>query len=374
MKQSQKTIAIFTGTRAEFGLLKPIMQAIDKHPKLHLKVLVGGLHLVQQTERDITDAGFTIAAQIPMQREGESGRIADSIAMGMGIIGFGAVISRIKPDVVLVLGDRIEAMAGAAAASVGGLHVAHVHGGDRAEGVADEAIRHAITKLSHLHFAASAQSARRIIRMGEPEEYVFNVGSPAIDALAQMPEADDSVLASCGFGDEPYAMVLQHPVGLTDAQETRHMKATLKALGKMPSLVVMPNQDPGCQGIRKAIVQGKVQFVEHLKREQFIALLKRAAVLVGNSSAGLIEAAALRKGGVPVVNIGPRQNGREKPGNVIECDYGVESVSAAIKQAVNKPPRCRKHPYGEGKAGEQIAKLLAKINLKKLPVGKQNRY
>ncbi|HCD31294.1 MAG TPA: UDP-N-acetylglucosamine 2-epimerase (hydrolyzing), partial [Phycisphaerales bacterium] len=147
-KTNTKTIAVFTGTRAEFGLLKPVMQAIDAHPKLKLKVLVGGLHLVQNTECDITDAGFNIDGQIPMQRPGESGRISDSIALGMGMIGFGAVISRIRPDVVLVLGDRIEAMAGATAASVGGLHVAHIHGGDRAEGVADEAKRHAITKLS----------------------------------------------------------------------------------------------------------------------------------------------------------------------------------------------------------------------------------
>lgn len=374
-RSKTNTIAVFTGTRAEFGLLKPVMQAIDAHPKLKLKVLVGGLHLVQNTECDITDAGFTIDGQIPMQRPGESGRISDSIALGMGIIGFGAVISRVRPDVVLVLGDRIEAMAGAAAASVGGLHVAHIHGGDRAEGVADEAMRHAITKLSHIHFPASAQSARRIIRMGEPKELVFNVGSPAIDALTTMPGADDMVLANCGFSpDEPYAMVLQHPVGLSVTEEARHMRATLKALGQMSSLVVMPNQDPGCEGIRDAINRSKVKVVEHLKREQFIALLKRAAVLVGNSSAGLIEAAAVRDGGVPVVNIGPRQNGREKPGNVIDCEYGVESVAAAIKQAMSKPPKCRKHPYGDGHAGKQIANILARLDLSKLPVGKQNQY
>ncbi|HAI12450.1 MAG TPA: UDP-N-acetylglucosamine 2-epimerase (hydrolyzing), partial [Phycisphaerales bacterium] len=313
--------------------------------------------------------------QIPMQRPGESGRISDSIALGMGMIGFGAVISRIRPDVVLVLGDRIEAMAGATAASVGGLHVAHIHGGDRAEGVADEAMRHAITKLSHIHFPASSQSAKRIIRMGEPQELVFNVGSPALDALADIDAADDTVMRNCGFEpDEPFAMVLQHPVGLTDAAEARHMRATIKALGKMSNLVVMPNQDTGCVGIRDAIGRSKVKVVEHLKREQFIALLKRAAVLVGNSSAGLIEAAAVVKGGIPVVNIGPRQNGREKPANVIDCDYGVESVSAAIKQALTQPPKCRKHPYGDGHAGKQIADILAKLNLSKLPTGKQNRY
>ncbi|MAX24123.1 MAG: UDP-N-acetylglucosamine 2-epimerase (hydrolyzing) [Phycisphaeraceae bacterium] len=371
----KKTIAVFTGTRAEFGLLKPVMQAIKDHRALNLKVLVGGLHLVQNTECDITDAGFNIDGQIPMQRPSESGRIADSIALGMGIIGFGAVMSRLRPDVVLVLGDRIEAMAGATAASVGGLHVAHIHGGDRAEGVADEAMRHAITKLAHIHFPASKQSAKRIVRLGEPEELVFNVGSPAIDALADMPAADDHVLENCGFApDEPYAMVLQHPVGLPETQEAKHMRATIKALGKMPFMVVMPNQDPGCEGIRKAIETSRVKVVPHLKREQFIALLKRAAVLVGNSSAGLIEAAAVRKGGVPVVNIGPRQHGREKPTNVIDCDYGKESVQQAIKQALTNPPQCRKHPYGEGYAGKQIADILAKLDLEKLSVGKQNQY
>jgi len=364
-----RTIAVITGTRADFGLLKPIMQAITQHPKLNLQVIASGLHLVQDTLSDITDAGFTIDAQIPMQRPGESGRIADAIATGMGIVGICAVLSRLRPDVVLVLGDRIEAMAGAIAASVGGFHLAHIHGGDRAQGVADEAMRHAISKLSHLHFAASSQSAKRLTRMGEAPQFIFNTGSPAIDDLADIPPTD-----SLDDIDEPIVVVMQHPVGLSNEVERKHMRATLKATETYVRFVIGPNHDPGYEGIHKAITQNHVNVIPHLNRRDFIGLLKRATMLVGNSSAGIIEASALRPGGLPVVNIGPRQNGREKPANVIDCDYGIKAVSQAIDRALYHPPKCRKHPYGDGQTSKRIADFLAKVNLKKLPLGKQNRY
>ena len=372
---NKRTIAVMTGTRAEFGLLKPVMQAINAHPKLNLQVIAGGLHLVQNTLNDITDAGFKIDAQIPMQRDSETGRIADAIAMGMGVVGTGAVLSRLKPDIVLVLGDRIEAMAAASAASIGGFYLAHIHGGDRAEGVADEAMRHAISKLAHLHFAATKQSAKRLVKMGESPEHVFNTGSPAIDGLDDFEAMTDEELIELGF-TKPFAILLQHPAGLDDATECKNFKATIKALGKMSYLPILPNRDPGYQGIADAMTELKIDLPEPLPRPLFISMLKRAVVLVGNSSAGIIEAAAVnpKAGGVPVVNIGHRQNGRQKPSNVIDCDYGFKSVSKAIKQAIKNPPQCRKHPYGDGTTGKQIAKLLAKVNFKQLPLGKQNSY
>ena len=177
---SFKVIEIVTGSRAEFGLLRPIMTAVREHPALRLRVVATGLHLVTQTVTDLHEAGIAPDACVEMQREGESGRLADAAATGRGVAAFAARWATDPPEVVLVLGDRIEAFAAAAAASIGGIAVAHVHGGDRAEGVADEAMRHAISKLAHLHFAATQASRDRLIRMGEPAERVWNVGSPAM--------------------------------------------------------------------------------------------------------------------------------------------------------------------------------------------------
>ena len=175
--------------------------------------------------------------------------------------------------------------------------------------------------------------------MGESPEHVFNTGSPAIDGLDDFEAMTDEELIELGF-TKPFAILLQHPAGLDDATECKNFKATIKALGKMSYLPILPNRDPGYQGIADAMTELKIDLPEPLPRPLFISMLKRAVVLVGNSSAGIIEAAAVnpKAGGVPVVNIGHRQNGRQKPSNVIDCDYGFKSVSKAIKQAIKNPP------------------------------------
>jgi UDP-hydrolysing UDP-N-acetyl-D-glucosamine 2-epimerase len=360
-----RTIAVVTGTRAEFGLLASVMRAIADQPTLQLRTVVTGTHLTAGTWQDVRDAGFTIDAKVPMQRRGDPGRAADVAALGRGVTGLGEAFGELKPDVVLVLGDRIEALAGACAASVGGLLVAHVHGGDRAEGVADEAMRHAITKLAHLHFPATTQSRRRIIRMGEDPARVFNHGSPAIDALRDVQPDTDSP-------DAPELIVLQHPIDAGDPQESRWMRDTLAATRGYARLVLMPNHDPGRGGIARAIEQhaGK-EAVEHLPRPRFLSLLAGAKAIVGNSSAGLIEAAALR---VPCVNVGPRQAGREKPGNVVDCDYGKAHVAAALDAALKVDRQRLRHPYGRGESGPRIAQTLGTIKLGAVARRKRNRY
>jgi len=359
--KKRRSIAVVTGTRAEFGLLAPVMRAIAAHDMLRLRTIVTGTHLIADTWRDVRDAGFTIDAKVRMQRRGASGRAADVDALGRGVQGVGQTLERMRPDVVLVLGDRVEAFAAASAASVGGFRVAHIHGGDRAEGVADEAMRHALSKLAHLHFAASAQSRRRLIRMGEHAQHVHNVGSPAVDGLRGLEAADDA----------PDVIVMQHPIGEDNDRERKWMHATLRATAGHHRLVLAPNHDAGRDGVMRAIRDDKVSAVSHLPRPRFLSLLKGAGLIVGNSSAGLIEAAALR---VPCVNIGPRQAGRQKPGSVIDCDYGQAHVRRAIAQAHRLDLSRMRHPYGNGRAGERIAATLARVRWADVPVRKQNRY
>jgi UDP-hydrolysing UDP-N-acetyl-D-glucosamine 2-epimerase len=266
-----------------------------------------------------------------------------------------------SPDVVLVLGDRIEALAGALAAQVGGFRLAHLHGGDRAEGVSDEAMRHAISKLAHLHFAATAQSKNRLIRMGEFQSSVYNVGSPAIDGLRKVKPDEDA----------PELIIMQHPVGAMPDEEYEWMQATLEATAKYSRLIMSPNHDAGRNAILRAIVDAKLTATDHLPREQFLSILAGAKAIVGNSSAGLIEAAYLK---TPAVNLGPRQAGREKPKTVIDAKYGKTTTQRAIKQALEMDTKGLRQPYGNGKAGQKIADKLAALDLEKIALHKHNAY
>ena len=364
---SVRTVAVVTGTRAEFGLLRPVMRAIEAHPSLRLRVVAAGAHFLppSRTIREV-EAEFTVAARVRMQRAGETGRAPDAAATGRGIEGFARAFARLKPDWVLVLGDRIEAFAAASAASIGGIAVAHIHGGDRAEGIADEAMRHAITKLSHLHCAATKLSAERIRKMGEGPEHVHVTGSPAIDRLRAISPLDDDEAMELG---DPRVVILLHPSGLSSAQERAIAAAAARAARDNATLWLAPNHDPGRESIEAVRLGGATrrgiaaewEALDHLPRERFVAMLKRLAarrgVLVGNSSAGLIEAAAI---GLRVVNIGPRQAGRERAGNVTDLAIREVAKLGAVVERAKSLPRLRPATvYGDGRAGERIASLLA---------------
>ncbi len=389
MKSPRRTIAIVTGTRAEFGLLRPVIDAINKHPRLTPKLIVAGSHFLPpaRTAREVA-AAYPIAARVPMQRASEPRtRTTDALATARGLAGFTRAFAKLKPDWVLVLGDRIEAFAAATAASISGIGVCHIHGGDRAEGIADEAMRHAITKLAHLHAAATAQSANRIIAMGEPAHAVHITGSPAIDGLAKIKPMSDADARTLG---DPHLVVLLHPSGLCRSDE----HAIAREIGDWAmvhdrALLLAPNADAGRDAIMAhwqtlSRAMPHIRLIEHLSRDRFIALLKRLAhpprhhprgLLIGNSSAGLIEAAAI---GLPVVNVGPRQRGRERGTNVIDVafDHHHEAFSRAMHEAIEaaasmKP--AKQHPYGHGRAGEHIAKLLAQTDPVPL-LRKRNSY
>ena len=333
-----RKIAVVTGTRAEWGLLRPVCAAIRAERGLALQVVAGGAHLLAPARTiDEVRAFAPALVEYPMQVAGETGRVADARALGRGIAVLADQFASLAPDIVVVLGDRIEAFAAASAAAIGGIRVAHIHGGDRAEGVADESMRHAITKLAHIHFPASAESAQRILSLGEHAATVHLVGSPALDGLAAIDALDDARYDALG---SPEFVVLLHPCGRSDDAEHADAADLLDAaLDHGRVLALAPNSDPGRGGIVRAIAErcGALRVAEHLPRAQFVGLLKRPEVkaLVGNSSAGIIEASAL---GARVVDVGLRQRGRERARHVVSCAVLERaSVSEAIAEAIMSP-------------------------------------
>lgn len=361
-RNGRPRIAVVTGTRAEFGLLRPVMEAVRDRGDAELLVIAAGAHLIQPaTTFHEVKRHFDVADSIPMQVAGRVGRIEDVEALGKGIGRFGRSFSRLGVDWVVVLGDRIEAFAAASAAAVGGFALAHIHGGDRAEGVADEAMRHAITKLANLHFPATPQAAERIVRMGERPERVHAVGSPAIDGLRGLGPLDDAAFEELG---RPECVFLMHPIGGSDEQEEHAAAAALEAVAGLRVLALHPNHDPGRTGVLRAIENAArpgLVVREHLPREAFAALLLRVAgeggFLIGNSSAGMIEAGALR---CPAVDVGPRQSAREHGTNVVRTPGGdAGAIAAAIAGARRLDRSGITHPFGDGRAGERIAEILA---------------
>ncbi len=373
MASSQRRrVLVVTGSRAEFGLLRSVMDAVRGQQGLELLTCVAGSHLLSpaRTEREVS-AAYRVDARVVMQKAGAGGRVADARAVARGIAGFADAYEKLKPDWVVVLGDRIEAFAAASCASIAGLAVCHIHGGDRAEGIADEAMRHAVSKMAHLHCVATEQSARRLIRMGEEPKRVVVTGSPGIDGLRAVKPVDDEMMEELGF---PGSVVLVHPSGRGASEDRAAAVAALSVawgLGTTP-LVLMPNADAGREEIVKVYrgveAGGFVRVREHLPRDVFVGLLKRLArdggVLIGNSSAGLIESAAI---GLRVVNIGPRQNGRERAGNVVEIetvnDAAVMRVVRGLERVIGSGKRLKESDrFGDGRAGERIAGLLARVD------------
>lgn len=376
-KDGRRTVAVVTGTRAEWGLLESVCDAIAARPGLSLEVCAGGAHLVPLAAGEaptiaLVERRFQGVHRFEMQAAGESGRHADARALGRGVLALADIFARLAPDIVVVLGDRIEAFAAASAASVGGIRVAHIHGGDRAVGVADEAMRHAITKLAHIHLASSAESAARIERLGEVRARIHLVGSPAIDGLASIGAAT----AEPGFD----YVFLMHPVGRSEGEEESDARAVLDELARHGSvLALQPNTDPGREGIARAIARASssvgrtIETKPNLPREQFVGLLKhpRLKALVGNSSAGLIECAAL---GVRAINLGPRQSGRERADNVRDVPSCDPSALARELARLDEWVPSGRHPYLGGGAGTRIAEILATCDLASHGLAKRNSY
>ncbi|HSI35705.1 MAG: UDP-N-acetylglucosamine 2-epimerase [Phycisphaerae bacterium] len=368
-----RTITFVTGTRAEFGLMVPVLRAIQAHPRLRLQVVATGMHLDRAHGRSIDSiraAGFDVAATIPWKPAGaDQTELARQTALASAKLA--DTYAKLNSDIVLVVGDRVEAFAAASAAHLSGRLVAHVHGGDRALGQVDDALRHAITKLAHLHFPATQDSADRIARLGEDAWRIKLVGSPGIDGITREALPFDvlwpTTLVLCR---RRYALFLLHPTRADDAAEyarARQLLRTCVATGFEEVVCIYPNNDPGGAGIIRAIdeaehdARSSVRTVPNWGRPAFLGLLRDAAVLVGNSSSGIIEAASF---GTPVIDVGDRQKGRLRGENVTTVPFRQSAIRAALRKIWNggSPLRySRKNLYGKGGTGLAIARHLANV-------------
>ena len=374
-----RRILYVTGTRADFGLMRATLQQIQASSSLELRVLVTGVHLdayYGDTVREIEESGLQIVAHVPIPLlRGENGDMARAI--GYELLGVVEVLERERPDIVLLLGDRGEMLAAALASLHLNIAVAHIHGGELS-GTVDEPVRHAISKLSHYHFTATERARERLIRMGESESNIFVTGAPGLDQIAGTRKADRANLfQQNGFNPEmPLAMVLFHPVlqsALEAGQQTESLMRSIVEDLKYQVLVLLPNSDTGSDRIRTVLekfASKRCKLLTHLPREEYLAWMTVADVLVGNSSSGIIEAASL---GLPVVNVGDRQNCRERNSNVVDVRPEQPDITQGIRLAESMP-RSFKNIYGDGHAGERIVDLLENLPLTTDLMNKCNAY
>ncbi|MCG3178637.1 MAG: GDP/UDP-N,N'-diacetylbacillosamine 2-epimerase (hydrolyzing) [Phycisphaerae bacterium] len=369
------TVAIATETRAEYGLLRPVYRAIDATPGLRAVFIASGMHHLRRFGHTID----VIRADGVRVREIRTASDPPDAArdVGRAVSRYAGALTDLRADWLIVLGDRLEMLAAATAATALGVAIGHLHGGDVAPGARDDAIRHAITKLAHLHFPATADAARRIARMGEPSWRIVSAGTPAIDVMRQTPQPGKAELdARVGFDTaEPFALVVQHAAGFPAAAERRHLLATLHAVEACVgrAVVIGPGLDPGSVALHEAIARfvgaasrrGRWAYFRSLEQGTYYGLMSRAAVMAGNSSSGIIESAAFR---LATVDVGPRQAGRLAGGNVIRCGYGRADVAAAIRRAMGdaafrrRLAKCR-NVYGRGGAGAAVARALVRTPL-----------
>jgi len=374
----KRRIGVVTVARSDYGIYLPILRKIQQDPELELVLIAGGMHLSPEfglTVNTLEADGFHPAAKVEMLLSSDSPEgVAKSL--GVGVIGFSQAFAQLKPDLLLLLGDRFEMMAAAVAALPFKIPMAHIHGGESTEGLIDEAIRHSITKMSHIHFASTEGHAARIRQMGEEPWRVTVSGAPGLDNLQKMALlTPDTLQRRHGFDlSQPPLLVTYHPVTLdyenTEYQVTE-LLAALKACA-LPLIFTFPNADTSGRKIIEMIqsfIKGNslARVAVNLGTEVYFSLMAQAAAMVGNSSSGIVEAASFK---LPVVNIGDRQRGRFHAGNVIDCGYPRAQILAAIRTAVSKEfretLRDLVNPYGDGRAAERIVAGLKSISLDNL--------
>jgi GDP/UDP-N,N'-diacetylbacillosamine 2-epimerase (hydrolysing) len=366
-----RKICVVTGTRAEYGLLRWVMEGIRETSGLELQVVATGMHLSPEfglTYREIEKDGFHIDRKVEMLLSSDTpSGLAKS--MGLGLIGFGDALQQLQPDLVLVLGDRFEILSVVAAAMVARIPIAHLHGGEATEGAFDESIRHSITKMSHLHFVAAEEYRKRVIQLGEQPDRVFTVGALGIDNIKKMTLLDRfSLEASLGFDLASRNLLITfHPVTLEKATSAQHMSELLAALDELEEtqlIFTMPNADSDsrvlCDMIGEYVASHtNAHAFTSLGQLRYLSCLRHVDGVVGNSSSGLIEAPSFGKG---TINIGDRQRGRLRAKSVIDCEPDRQSITAALQQlysaAFQKMLKTVCNPYGDGGASEKIIRRL----------------
>lgn len=372
----RRKICVVLINRANYGRLKPVLAAIKAHPDLELQIVVGSSMLIYRYGRSIDQVqkdGFTVDATLHMQVEGET-PITMAKSLGLAFIELPSIYDRLKPDVVLVNADRYETLAVAACAAYMNIPVAHTLGGELT-GTIDDYVRHAITKFADIHFPAHSAAAKRICQMGENPKRVFVVGNPSLDIVAKISESVGNEQfwdtfhgtgASIDFS-KPYLLAMQHPVTTEygkNYDHTRELLAALDTVG-MPTVMLWPNNDAGSDEVSKAMrehqdkmVDSKLHFFRNLPVEVYLQLLKGAECMVGNSSSGIMEAGFM---GVPCVNIGTRQEGRELTRNVVNVVPKKDDISEAITRQIAHGAYEPDLLFGDGGAGPRVADVLARV-------------
>lgn len=372
MKGPRLKICIVTGSRAEYGLLYPLMRLIRKESSMDLQLLVTGMHLSPEfglTFRQIEADGFSIQEKVEMLLSGDTDT-AMIKATGLGMIGFADAFHRLQPDWVVVLGDRFETFAAATAAHLAKIPIAHLHGGELTEGATDDAMRHAITKMAFLHFTSAEPYRKRVIQLGESPRRVFNVGAIGLDnikGLKLLSKRELQKELDFPFGDKT-VLVTYHPTTLERDTATRQVGHLLKALDQFPDiriLFTLPNADAGGRSIIQLIEEyvkknrERARAFTSLGQLKYLSALQYVSAVVGNSSSGVLEAPYF---GIPTVNIGDRQTGRLKPPSVIDTGTDVRSITEGIRKAflpsfvkLSKRPS---YVYGKGDTAPKILRII----------------
>lgn len=377
---SKRKICVVITARPSYSRIKTALKAIQEHPDLQLQLVVAGSALLGRYGNAlefIEKDGFVVDEKVFMVLEGEN-PTAMAKTTGLGIMELANVFYNLKPDVVIAIADRFETIAISIAASYQNIPLAHVQGGE-VTGNIDEKVRHANTKLADIHFVASESAKERVIKLGEDPAYVFNTGCPSIDLAAHVKEnaaLDFNVYEKYGgVGATPdysngYLVVMQHPVTTEYQESRRHVLQTMEAVANLdlPVFWFWPNVDAGADGTSSGIRHYRevhkptnIHFFKNMESEDFLKLLLNAKMLIGNSSVGIRECAYL---GVPVINLGSRQNRRDRGNNVIDTNYDADSITAAIQQVLNSERPAPSNVYGGGDAGKKIASILATIDLR----------
>jgi UDP-hydrolysing UDP-N-acetyl-D-glucosamine 2-epimerase len=366
-----RRVAVLTTSRADYGLLFWLLKELRARRGLRLQLLVCGSHLSKKFGRTIDEIrrdGFRPAAEVPTL-PGEDTPFGVACAVGTGTREFARAFRRLRPDVLVVLGDRYELLAACSAAVVMRIPIAHIHGGEATEGVIDDQVRHAVTKMSALHFTAAAAYRRRVIAMGEPPSRVFDFGAPGLEYLRRLRPVPRKELERVvgPAGSRPFALLTYHPTSAPAGQDARTIAAALRELKRrgLRTVATFANADAGGGAINEALEKSArrdpdwVTAVPSLGQKGYLSVLRLAAAVVGNSSSGIIEAPSLR---VPTVNIGDRQQGRLRSASVVDCGVSQGSIRAAMARALS--PRFRKtrctgaNVYGEGRVAARIAAVL----------------
>lgn len=376
MSATRRRIAVVTGSRADYGLLRGILTRLKQTNDVDLSVIACGMHLLPkfgETWRIIETDGFPIAAKIDLKLDDDR---AETVARGtgIGVSGFAEAFPRLAPDIVVVLGDRFEILSAAVAAMLLNIPIAHIHGGEITAGAFDDAIRHAITKMACLHFVAAEAYRRRVIQMGENPDFVFNVGAPGLDFAGTVrPMTRTELYADLGIsGPERFLLVTLHPTTARPDADRANISALLGALEQIEDRTFIftgVNADPGYRAIDEAMRAfvaanpGRAHLFSSLGSERYWAALRLADAVVGNSSSGILEAPAV---GMPSINIGDRQQGRLRATTIIDCPADQAAIVASLRSILEgkfHPDTSSEPPYGRGGASEKIARTLREIDI-----------